>query len=95
MSIVRRGIKLILIYEYSEERFARKIAFNICQKKRRERNRQLQKTLVEIIEQSIPKSKQNDGHPAKRTFQAIRIEVNNEIKPLFNTSTRLYKMFKY
>jgi len=41
--------------------------------------------LVEIIEQSIPKSKQNDGHPAKRTFQAIRIEVNNEIKPLFNT----------
>ena len=28
---------------------------------------------------------QNDGHPAKRTFQAIRIEVNNEIEPLYNT----------
>ena len=39
----------------------------------------------EIIEKSIPKSKQNDGHPAKRTFQAIRIEVNNEIKPLEDT----------
>ena len=43
------------------------------------------KQLVEIIEKSIPKSKQNDGHPAKRTFQAIRIEVNDEIKPLYNT----------
>ena len=41
--------------------------------------------MVDIIEKSIPKSKQNDGHPAKRTFQAIRIEVNNEIKPLYNT----------
>ena len=43
--------------------------------------------MVEIIENSIPKSKQNDGHPAKRTFQAIRIEVNNEIKPLYDTIT--------
>ena len=43
------------------------------------------KELVEIIEKSIPKSKQNKGHPAKRTFQAIRIEVNNEIKPLEKT----------
>ena len=73
-----------LIYEYGEERFARKIAFNIC-KRREEKEIETTKELVEIIEQSIPKSKQNDGHPAKRTFQAIRIEVNNEIKPLFNT----------
>ncbi len=73
-----------LIYEYSEERFARKIAFNIC-KRREEKEIETTKELVEIIEQSIPKSKQNDGHSAKRTFQAIRIEVNNEIKPLFNT----------
>ena len=43
------------------------------------------KELVDIIEKSIPKSKQKDGHPAKRTFQAIRIEVNNEIKPLYQT----------
>ena len=64
-----------LIYEYSEERFARKIAFNIC-KRREEKEIETTKELVEIIEQSIPKSKQNDGHPAKRTFQAIRIEVN-------------------
>ena len=73
-----------IIYEYGEERFTRKIAYNIC-KRRKEKTIETTKELVEIIEESIPKSKQNDGHPAKRTFQAIRIEVNNEIKPLYNT----------
>ena len=73
-----------IIYEYGEERFSRKIAYNIC-KRRKEKKIETTKELVEIIEESIPKSKQNDGHPAKRTFQAIRIEVNNEIKPLYNT----------
>ena len=73
-----------IIYEYGEERFSRQIAKNICIE--REKNPiQTTKKLVEIIERSIPKSKQNDGHPAKRTFQAIRIEVNDEIKPLYNT----------
>ena len=42
-----------LIYEYSEERFARKIAFNIC-KRREEKEIETTKELVEIIEQSIP-----------------------------------------
>lgn len=73
-----------IIYEYGEERFSRQIAKNICI----ERKKHVIKTtkqLVEIIEQSIPKSKQKDGHPAKRTFQAIRIEVNNELEPLHNT----------
>lgn len=73
-----------LIYEYGEERFSRQIARNIC-KQRIEHPIQTTKQLVEIIERSIPKAKQKDGHPAKRTFQAIRIEVNNEIKPLYNT----------
>ena len=73
-----------IIYEYGEERFSKKIAYNIC-KKRKEKPIETTKELVEIIEESIPKSKQNDGHPAKRTFQAIRIEVNNEIKPLYIT----------
>ncbi len=73
-----------IIYEYGEERFSRQIAKNICNY-RKEKTITTTKELVEIIEKSIPKSKQNDGHPAKRTFQAIRIEVNNEIKPLYNT----------
>lgn len=67
-----------LIFEYGEERFAKNIAKNIC-KKRKENKITTTEELVEIIRASIPLSKQNDGHPAKRTFQAIRIEVNNEL----------------
>ena len=73
-----------IIYEYGEERFSKNIAKNIC-KKRKEKEITTTKQLVDIIEESIPKSKQNEGHPAKRTFQAIRIEVNDEIKPLYKT----------
>ena len=73
-----------LIYTYGEEKFSRQIARNIC-KEREKYPITTTKQLTQIIEQSIPKSKQKDGHPAKRTFQAIRIEVNNEIKPLYDT----------
>ena len=73
-----------IIYEYGEERFSRQIAKNICLR-RQENPIRTTKELTQIIESSIPKSKQKDGHPAKRTFQAIRIEVNNEIKPLYCT----------
>ena len=69
-----------IIYEYGEERFSRNIARNICIA-RKEHSIETTKELVNIIEKSIPKSKQKDGHPAKRKFKAIRIEVNNEIKP--------------
>ena len=73
-----------IIYEYGEERFSRQIAKNICNY-RKEKTINTTKELVEIIEKSNPKSKQNDRQPKKRTFQAIRIEVNNEIKPLYQT----------
>ena len=73
-----------IIYEYGEERFSRNIAKNICIE-RKKAPIETTAELVKIIENSIPKSKQNNGHPAKRTFQAIRIEVNNEIEPLYNT----------
>ena len=73
-----------IIFEYGEEKFSRNIARNIC-KYRAGKVIETTDELVKIIEESIPKSKQKDGHPAKRTFQAIRIEVNNEIKPLYNT----------
>ena len=73
-----------IIFEYGEEKFSRNIARNIC-KERENSPIETTNKLVEIIEKSIPKSKQNGGHPAKRTFQAIRIEVNNEIKPLYDT----------
>lgn len=73
-----------LIYEYGEERFSRQIAKNIC-KYRKEKEIETTEELVNIIEKSIPAFAKKDGHPAKRTFQAIRIEVNNEIKPIYDT----------
>ena len=73
-----------IIWEYGEERFSRQIARNIC-KSREQKKIETTGELVEIIKKSIPLSKQKDGHPAKRTLQAIRIEVNNEIQPLYNT----------
>ena len=82
-----------IIYKYGEERFSRVIAKNICDQRKIKR---IETTgeLVEIIKNSIPKSKQNDGHPAKRTFQAIRIEVNNELEPLYNTTLESIKLLK-
>ena len=82
-----------LIYKYGEERFAKNIARNIC-KERKNKHIETTEELVNIIENSIPKSKQNNGHPAKRTFQAIRIEVNNELEPLYNTILDSIKLLK-
>ncbi len=72
-----------IIYKYGEEKFSRRIAKNICEYRK---TKKIETTLelVKIIEQSVPKANNNQGHPAKRTFQAIRIEVNNEIKPLYD-----------
>jgi len=71
-----------VIKEYGEERFAGRIAKNIC----RERQKAPIETtfeLAEIIRGSIPaKNRREGGHPAKRTFQAIRIEVNRELEVL-------------
>ena len=74
-----------IIYEYGEEKFSRQIARKICEE-RTHNKIETTKQLVEIIEQAIPSfAKNKEGHPAKRTFQAIRIEVNNEIQPLYDT----------
>ena len=82
-----------IIYEYGEERFSRQIARKICEYRK---NKEIETTeeLVNIIEKSIPAFAKKDGHPAKRTFQAIRIEVNDEIKPLYNTVRNCIKLLK-
>lgn len=82
-----------ILEEYGEERFAKAIARNIINQ-RKIKEIETTSELVKIIKQSIPISKQQDGHPAKRTFQAIRIEVNNEIEPLCNTIKQCIKMLK-
>lgn len=73
-----------IIEQYGEEKFAKKIAYNLV-KQRKIKPITTTMELVQIIKDTIPMSKQTDGHPAKRTFQAIRIEVNNEIEPLKET----------
>ena len=73
-----------IIYEYSEEKFSKSIAKKICEY-RKNKEIKTTKELAEIIESAIPGFAKKDGHPAKRTFQAIRIEVNDEIRPLYNT----------
>ena len=78
-----------LIYDYGEERFAPKIASAIC-KKRKDQPITTTHELTDIIKGAIPSAARADGpHPAKRTFQAIRIEVNGEldaIKPLIDSA---------
>lgn len=66
-----------VIFRYGEERFSRKIARVICEK-RAVSPIATTIELADLIKQTLPKD--NNGHPAKRTFQAIRIEVNDELK---------------
>ena len=81
-----------ILFEYGEERFSSRIARNIV------KNRELAPIettgeLVKIIKDSIPASAREGGHhPAKRSFQAIRIEVNGEldvIRPALDSAAKL------
>ena len=70
---------------YGEERWASRIAKFIVNE-REKSSIETTFNLVDIIKAAIPQSARKDGpHPAKRTFQAIRIEVNSELKILENT----------
>lgn len=73
---------LKILYEYGEENFAKSIVRNIL-KAREEKQIQTTGELVKIIEKSVPsKLLHKGGSVAKKTFQAIRIEVNNELENL-------------
>ena len=65
-----------IIFKYGEEKFARNIAKNIV------KNRPIDTTLklVEVIKEAVPMKYKLNHHPARKTFQAIRIEVNNELE---------------
>ncbi len=67
-----------ILFEYGEEKFARSIAKNIV-RAREESPIQTTFELVDIIKSSMPAYAKRDKHPAKRTFQAIRIAVNDEL----------------
>lgn len=71
-----------VIFEYGEERLSRKIAYNIVKARQIERIKTTGQ-LAKIVEKSFPPNvRWKGGNPCKRTFQAIRIEVNGELKGL-------------
>ncbi len=70
-----------IIYTYGEEKFAPSIARNIV-KAREKKPIETTFELVDIIKASMPMKAKRDGHPARKTFQALRIEVNGEIEKL-------------
>lgn len=73
-----------ILFRYGEEKFARRIAKNIVIH-RQDKEIETTGELVDIIKESYPKAKMRDSHPARKTFQAIRIEVNAELDALEKT----------
>ncbi len=70
-----------IIFRYGEERYARRIAAKICAA-RSEKPIRTTGQLVEIIKSAVPGAYKREKHPARRTFQALRIAVNREMEAL-------------
>lgn len=78
-----------IIWNYGEERWAKRIAEFIVEE-RKEKEIETTLELVTVIKKAIPKAVRRDGsHPAKQTFQAIRIEVNRELEVLKNSIPKM------
>ncbi len=82
-----------IISRYGEEKFAKSIARNIV-KTRNEKPIETTLELVEIISNSVPAKYKRDGHPARKTFQAIRIEVNEELSTLAQAVDDMFHSLK-
>jgi 16S rRNA (cytosine1402-N4)-methyltransferase len=78
--------------EYGEEKFARKIAKNICIERTKNKIKTTDE-LSEIVKKSIPYKGQKK-HPATKVFQAIRIEVNQELSELSGALPKLFDALK-
>lgn len=80
-----------IIYRYGEDKFAPSIAKGIVKAREEERiTTTLQ--LAEIIKNSVPQKIRREGHPARKTFQALRIEVNGELTQLENGLDEAFEM---
>lgn len=73
-----------ILFRYGEEKFSRRIAKNIVSA-RQDKPIETTFELVDIIKASYPQKAMRDSHPARKTFQAIRIEVNAELDRLSKT----------
>ena len=72
-----------IFFRYGEEEYSRSIAKKIVEK-RQEKRIETTLELVEIIKEAVPEKRKRKSHPAKKVFQAIRIEVNNELEVFTN-----------
>ena len=82
-----------IIFKYGEEKFSRRIAANIV-KARADKPIETTFELVDIIKSSLPHKAMRDGHPARKTFQAIRIEVNDELTMLSGAVEDMFDSLK-
>lgn len=82
-----------IIFSYGEEKFARSIARNIV-KARQAKPVETTFELCDIISASMPAKAKRDGHPARRTFQAIRIYVNRELEMLPGALNDMFECLK-
>lgn len=73
-----------ILYTYGDEKFAPSISRNIVKVREKEPIKTTLQ-LADIISASVPAAARRDGHPARKSFQALRIEVNGEIEKLENT----------
>lgn len=82
-----------IFFEYGEEKFSSVIAKKIVEKRKIAPIKTVGE-LNKIIAESIPKKLQNNGHPSKRVFQALRIEVNGELNWLYETVIKMARLLK-
>ncbi len=82
-----------ILREYGEERFACQIAANVVKARQKERLTSCGQ-FVDIIESSIPKKFQQNGPAARKSFQAVRIAVNEELDGLYDCVTGLTRRLK-
>lgn len=78
-----------IIYEYGEEKFAPAISRAIV-RAREQKRIETTLELAEIIKSAMPAAAKRDGHPARRTFQAIRIYINGELDGLSQAVTDMF-----
>lgn len=82
-----------IIYRYGEDKFAPRIAAGIV-RAREEKPIETTLELAEIIKSSIPAARREGGHPARRTFQALRIYVNGELDGLDGAISDMFDSLK-